>query len=74
MNIYQVTIDSEKTDDGYCDIWTIESTKPGTAIRKVLNRTKHVNAVNIEICCELIVRNKTYKEYKAAKGKEVVNE
>jgi len=63
MNVYRVTVDSEKTDK-YCDVWTIEAMRPSSAIRKVLNRTGHNSAKNVSVECELIAKSTTYVEYK----------
>lgn len=65
-NIYKVYIDT--TDDDVA-VWTMEAPNPASAIKKVMSRVsygKSAKMENFEVSAELVARNTTYAQYKAA--------
>ena len=66
MNVYKVTIGSEKSE--MYTVWTIEASRASAAIGKVLRRdsNNHNTAKHVSVSCDLIHKNMSYAEYNRA--------
>ena len=68
MNVYKVTIGSEKRD--MYTVWTVEASRASAAIGKALrgDSNGHNTAERVSVSCDLIRKNMFYAEYKLLKG------